>query len=222
MPLWKKFNNMETSSPLMEQLTFFNDTTMLVISTITIITFIMMSLTLSNKLSTRNTMDNQPIEILWTILPSMILLTIAIPSLKIIYIMEEIYNPTITIKTMGHQWYWTYEYSDSKQIEMESYMEKKESESFRLLDVDNHTILPMLTKIRMIISSTDVLHSWTVPTIGVKMDAVPGRLNQTMISIDKPGLFYGQCSEICGTNHSFMPITIESINMNNFIKWIMQ
>nr|YP_010990619.1 cytochrome c oxidase subunit II [Diostrombus politus]WOW99037.1 cytochrome c oxidase subunit II [Diostrombus politus] len=220
MPLWMKMNNMESASPIMQQLMFFHDISMNTILMITIITFSMMIMTIKNKLFTRNTMDNQPMEIFWTILPSMILLIIAIPSLKIIYMMEELSNPMITVKTMGHQWYWTYEYSDSKQIEIESYMKKNEQKMFRLLDVDNRTILPMLTKIRMIISSTDVLHSWTIPSLGTKMDAVPGRLNQIMLFIDKPGLFYGQCSEICGTNHSFMPITVESVNMKNFIKWI--
>nr|YP_011014851.1 cytochrome c oxidase subunit II [Gergithus yunnanensis]WQB38532.1 cytochrome c oxidase subunit II [Gergithus yunnanensis] len=219
MPTWMKLNMMNGTSPIMEQLIMFHDFTMMIISLITTMVMIMLYLNLKNKFSNRKLMENQMIETIWTITPAMILIVIALPSLKILYLMEEINNPSITIKTMGHQWFWTYQYSDKKKLELESYMTKKKNK-IRLMEVDNRIAIPYNTQTRMIISSSDVIHSWTIPSIGMKMDAVPGRLNQISFSIKKPGIFMGQCSEICGTNHSFMPITLESINMKNFIKWM--
>nr|AZZ89116.1 cytochrome c oxidase subunit 2 [Magadhaideus sp. n. SX-2018] len=221
MMSWMKMNTVNSSSPIMEQLIFFHDHTMMILTSITTIVMFMMYSILSNKFTNRMLTENQPTEIIWTIMPAITLVFIAIPSLKILYLMEEIVNPSITIKTMGHQWYWSYEYSDSKKIEFESYMKKNENSSdFRLLEVDNRLPIPFLTQIRMIISSSDVIHSWTIPSIGMKMDAIPGRLNQISFETSKPGVFFGQCSEICGTNHSFMPIVIESINISSFIKWL--
>nr|YP_009306438.1 cytochrome c oxidase subunit II [Ricania speculum]AOP19360.1 cytochrome c oxidase subunit II [Ricania speculum] len=223
MPTWMKMNLNNSSSPVMEQLIFFNDYTMITITSITAIVMFMMFTITKNKFSNRVLLENQLTETLWTIMPAVSLVFIAIPSLKILYIMEEIINPSITIKAIGHQWYWNYEYSDKKKnTEFESYMinEKElKKEMFRLIEVDNRVKIPFLTQTRMIITSSDVIHSWTIPSVGVKMDAVPGRLNQISFTMKKPGLFFGQCSEICGTNHSFMPITLESINLKNFIEW---
>nr|YP_010274446.1 cytochrome c oxidase subunit II [Ricania fumosa]UJT96890.1 cytochrome c oxidase subunit II [Ricania fumosa] len=221
MPTWMKMNLNNSTSPIMEQLIFFHDYTMITIVTITSIVMFMMLTITKNKFSNRVMLENQITETLWTIMPALSLVFIAIPSLKILYIMEEIINPSITLKAIGHQWYWNYEYSDKKKMEFESYMinEKENKNSFRLLEVDNRIKLPFLTQTRLIVTSSDVIHSWTVPSMGVKMDAVPGRLNQISFIISKPGLFFGQCSEICGTNHSFMPITIESINLKKFIEW---
>nr|WOW98998.1 cytochrome c oxidase subunit II [Oecleopsis sp.] len=221
MSTWMKMSLPDSASPIMEQLIFFHDHTLFISLMILSTVMYMMTMMFKNKLINRNLNENQMIETTWTIMPALILITIAIPSLKILYMMEEIINPVITIKTMGHQWFWSYEYSDKNQIEIESYMEKKKKlKKFRLLDVDNRISLPYLTQSRMLISSTDVLHSWTIPSLGLKMDAIPGRLNQISVIINKPGLFFGQCSEICGTNHSFMPIVLESVKMKYFIKWI--
>nr|UBS94006.1 cytochrome c oxidase subunit 2 [Oliarus cf. filicicola HI01081] len=221
MNTWMKISTPNSASPIMEQLIFFHDHTMMIILVILSSVLYMMMVMSTNKLINKKMNEHQLIETIWTILPALILITIAIPSLKILYMMEEIINPSISIKTMGHQWYWSYEYSDKNQIELESYMEKKKKNNlFRLLDVDNRISLPFSTQSRMIISSTDVLHSWTIPSLGLKMDAIPGRLNQISILINKPGLFFGQCSEICGTNHSFMPIVLESISMKKFLMWI--
>nr|YP_011014838.1 cytochrome c oxidase subunit II [Epyhemisphaerius bistriatus]WQB38519.1 cytochrome c oxidase subunit II [Epyhemisphaerius bistriatus] len=219
MPTWMKINMINGSSPIMEQLIFFNDFTMMIISLITTMVLMMMYFNLMNKLTNRTIMENQILETIWTITPAIMLIMIALPSLKILYLMEEINNPSITIKTMGHQWYWSYQYSDKKKIELESYMTKKKNK-IRLMEVDNRIAIPFNTQTRMILSSSDVIHSWTIPSMGMKMDAIPGRLNQLSFSTKKPGVFMGQCSEICGTNHSFMPITMESINLKNFIKWI--
>nr|QDC33869.1 cytochrome c oxidase subunit II [Laodelphax striatellus]QDC33881.1 cytochrome c oxidase subunit II [Laodelphax striatellus]QDC33894.1 cytochrome c oxidase subunit II [Laodelphax striatellus]QDC33907.1 cytochrome c oxidase subunit II [Laodelphax striatellus]QDC33920.1 cytochrome c oxidase subunit II [Laodelphax striatellus] len=217
---WTKFYLPDAYSPTMEQLVYFHDHTMSIITSITILICILLNSLLWNKLIDLNMNEHQMIETWWTILPTIVLFLIAIPSLKILYSMEELINPTISIKSMGHQWYWSYEYSDKFCKELESYMKYNKKNDFRLLEVDNKMKAPFLTQIRMIFSSSDVLHSWTIPCLGIKMDAVPGRINQSSLMIKKPGIFMGQCSEICGANHSFMPIMLESIKLNKFIKWI--
>nr|QBZ38201.1 cytochrome c oxidase subunit II [Mahmutkashgaria sulcatus] len=217
---WVKFHLPDGYSPTMEQLIFFHDHTMSILISITTLIMILLNSLIMNKFINLNLTEHQMIETWWTIIPTITLFLIAIPSLKILYSMEELINPSISIKSMGHQWYWSYEYSDKYQKEMDSYMKYSNINNFRLLEVDNRLKMPFLTQIRMIFSSMDVLHSWTIPCLGVKMDAVPGRLNQASMLIKKPGLFTGQCSEICGTNHSFMPIMIESIKINSFINWI--
>nr|YP_009092562.1 cytochrome c oxidase subunit 2 [Pseudacysta perseae]AIR11943.1 cytochrome c oxidase subunit 2 [Pseudacysta perseae] len=223
MPMWSQINMQEANSPLMEQLIFFHDHTLMILIMITVmVTYIMMS-TFLNSLINRSLLESQKIELIWTITPAITLIFIALPSLRILYLMDEINEPLITIKSIGHQWYWSYEYSDFKNIEFDSYMKPTneiENNEFRLLDVDNRIILPYKTPIRLLITSNDVIHSWTIPSLGIKIDATPGRLNQGLIYINKPTIMYGQCSEICGANHSFMPIVMESTSMNLFISWI--
>jgi len=167
-------------------------------------------------------MESQPLELFWTITPTFILIFIGIPSIRLLYLLDEVYSPSITIKTIGHQWYWSYEYSDFINIEFDSYLlnSRNEQTNFRLIDVDNRTTIPMNSQVRILISAADVIHSWTIPSLGVKADAIPGRLNQINFNCNRPGLFFGQCSEICGANHSFIPICIESIPINFFIKWV--
>nr|YP_010268805.1 cytochrome c oxidase subunit II [Halobates maculatus]UIG88120.1 cytochrome c oxidase subunit 2 [Halobates maculatus]UIG88127.1 cytochrome c oxidase subunit 2 [Halobates maculatus] len=223
MSKWSQINFQDPNSPLMEQLMFFHDNTMIILIMITtLIAWIMLKM-LFNKMINRFMMENQMIEIIWTIIPAIILILIALPSLRILYMMDETKNPTLTIKAIGHQWYWSYEYSDFKNIEFESYMKPTseiEMNEFRLLETDNRITLPMNNQIRIIVTATDVLHSWTIPSLGIKVDAIPGRLNQGSMFINRPGIMYGQCSEICGANHSFMPITIESVNTKQFISWL--
>nr|APT41454.1 cytochrome c oxidase subunit II [Micropygomyia cayennensis] len=223
MATWSNLNLQDSNSPLMEQLTFFHDHALLILVLITILISYLMYMLFFNFYTNRYLLSGQMIEIIWTIMPAIILLFIAFPSLRLLYLLDEVNNPSITLKTVGHQWYWSYEYSDFTNLEFDSYMipmNEMSPESFRLLDVDNRIILPLKSQIRIIISATDVLHSWTVPALGVKVDASPGRLNQTNFYIYRPGLFYGQCSEICGANHSFMPIVIESTLPSAFIQWI--
>nr|AEV56634.1 cytochrome c oxidase subunit II [Stenopirates sp. NKU01] len=218
-----QFNMQDANSPIMENLTFFHDNTMMILIMITMLVMYMMMTLLKNKFINHNLLENQLIEIIWTMLPMIMLIFIALPSLKILYLMDEIKNPNLTIKAMGHQWYWSYEYSDFKNINFDSYMNKNNElymNEFRLLDVDNRIILPTNVQIRILITSMDVIHSWTIPMLGIKMDAIPGRLNQTTMFIKKSTIMYGQCSEICGTNHSFMPIMIEAIPNKYFIKWL--
>nr|CBL58215.1 cytochrome c oxidase subunit 2 [Micropsectra attenuata] len=221
MTTWSSLGLQDSNSPIMEQLNFFHDHSLLILILVTtLVSYLMMSL-FFNDLNNRFLLHGQTIEVIWTILPAIVLLFIAFPSLRILYLLDEINNPSISLKTIGHQWYWSYEYSDFNDIEFDSYMTPvTELNSFRLLDVDNRIILPTNNQIRILVTATDVLHSWTIPSLGVKIDANPGRLNQTNFFINRPGLYFGQCSEICGANHSFMPIEIESVPSNFFIKWI--
>ena len=169
-----------------------------------------------------STIDAQEVETVWTILPAIILILIALPSLWILYMMDKINNPSLTVKTIGHQWYWSYEYTDYEDLSFNSYIiptsELKPGE-LRLLEVDNRVVLPIEITIRVLVSSEDVLHSWAVPSLGLKTDAIPGRLNQTTLMSTRPGLYYRQCSEICGSNHSFMPIVLELVPLKYFEKW---
>lgn len=167
------------------------------------------------------------LEIIWTVIPALILIVIAIPSFSLLYSIDELVQPVLTVKVVGHQWYWSYEFIDPKLIineyfkrdlalddcafSFDSYMladDDLEDKTLRLLEVDNPLYLPVEVNIRLLITSSDVLHSWAVPTLGVKLDACPGRLNQTSVYIKRIGHFYGQCSEICGVNHGFMPISV--------------
>nr|AAM53030.1 cytochrome oxidase subunit II [Heliconius cydno chioneus] len=222
MATWSNLNYQNSASPLMEQIIFFHDHTLIILIMITIlVTYLMMNLFFNNYIN-RFLLEGQMIELIWTILPAITLIFIALPSLRLLYLLDELNNPLITLKSIGHQWYWSYEYSDFNNIEFDSYMiqSNENLNNFRLLDVDNRIILPMNNQIRILVTATDVIHSWTIPSLGVKIDANPGRLNQTSFFINRPGIYYGQCSEICGANHSFMPIVIESIPMKNFINWI--
>nr|QQV69862.1 cytochrome c oxidase subunit II [Opisthoteuthis sp. JN-2021] len=223
MALWGQTGFQDANSPLMEQLIFFHDHSMFILIIILTLVMYMSILLMTNKFSCLLICESQKIETVWTIIPSLILLFLALPSLRLLYLLDETNNPLLSIKVMGHQWYWSYEYSDFINIEFDSYMTPTQDlilGNYRLLETDHHLIVPMKTNIRMIISSADVIHSWTVPSLGIKIDAIPGRLNQLMIYPSRPGIFYGQCSEICGANHSFMPISLEVINMNSFISWL--
>nr|YP_009476695.1 cytochrome c oxidase subunit 2 [Proteomonas sulcata]AVM81188.1 cytochrome c oxidase subunit 2 [Proteomonas sulcata] len=182
---------------------------------------------------TRNPIASQithgsTIEIIWTITPSLILMVIAVPSFALLYSMDEVIDPVVTVKVIGHQWYWSYEYSDyadkeGNSISFDSYMLATEDLSpgqLRLLDVDNRVVLPTNTHVRVLVTAADVLHSWAVPSLGVKMDACPGRLNQISLFIKREGVFYGQCSELCGINHGFMPIVVEAVPIEKYITWV--
>nr|QTH79162.1 cytochrome c oxidase subunit II [Heptamelus sp.] len=223
MTTWTKFYMQDAGSPIMEQLMFFHEHAMIIIILITMSVFYYISLMIFNKLTNRFMLNKQNIEIIWTISPTFMLIFIALPSIHTLYLTDEINNPMLTIKAIGHQWYWSYEYTDFKNIEFESYMIQKNnlnSNSFRLLDVDNNMIIPMNMNSRIMVTSTDVIHSWAIPSLGKKIDAIPGRLNQISMMINRPGLYFGQCSEICGANHSFMPIVVESIPSPFFMNWI--
>jgi len=179
------------------------------------------------ELSSLRFTHNTAIEIIWTIIPSLILVAIAIPSFGLLYSMDDVIDPDMTIKVIGHQWYWSYEYSDldhvfdfKSTIAFDSYMVPEDEliiGGSRLLEVDNSVILPIGAYIRVNVTSSDVLHSWAVPSLGIKIDAVPHRINTGLIYLQRTGIFYGQCSEICGVNHGFMPIVVQSLTIDEFM-----
>nr|YP_010041682.1 cytochrome c oxidase subunit 2 [Cyanophora biloba]QPB15013.1 cytochrome c oxidase subunit 2 [Cyanophora biloba] len=225
----------DTATPIMEGIVNLHNDLIFFLIIIAIFVLWMLIRTLmihtrANNPVASNVTHGTAIEIVWTVTPSLILMMVAIPSFALLYSMDEMVDPVITLKIIGHQWYWSYEYSDylanqklNKSINYDSYMipeEDLELGQLRLLEVDNRVLLPVRSHIRAVVTAADVLHSWAVPSLGVKIDAVPGRLNQIGMFIKREGVFYGQCSEICGVNHGFMPIVIEAVNLKNYIDWI--
>jgi len=220
---WIAIGFQNAASPLIEQLIFFHDHAItILILIICIVAYNLLSTCFRSNID-QHILESQGLELFWTIVPTFILLFIGLPSIRLLYLLDEVYNPRITLKTVGHQWYWSYEYSDFLNVEFDAYIiptNEATNSIFRLLDVDNRTILPINSQVRTLITAADVLHSWTVPSMGVKADAVPGRLNQVRFYATRPGLYFGQCSEICGANHSFMPIVVETVPSKTFTKWI--
>jgi len=182
----------------------------------------------SNPISNKFT-HSSLLEIIWTIIPAIILVIIAVPSFVLLYSMDELIDPVVTLKIVGHQWYWSYEYSDyatlngAESLNYDSYMTPTSDllwGSLRTLEVDNRVVLPVNTHIRVLVTAADVIHAWAVPSFGMKIDACPGRLTQGSLFIKREGVYYGQCSEICGVNHAFMPIVVRSVSVNRFTNWI--
>nr|YP_005351125.1 cytochrome c oxidase subunit II [Emplectonema gracile]AEC12106.1 cytochrome c oxidase subunit II [Emplectonema gracile] len=223
MTFWSSWGLQDASSPLMEQLIFFHDHAMMVIVLImSLVGFMSFSL-ITGKFSGRYLLEYQEVEAVWTVLPGVVLVFLALPSLRLLYLLDEINDSVLSLKVVGHQWYWSYEYSDFIDVEYDSYMlasEDLSSGDYRLLEVDHRVVVPFSVDVRVLVTAADVLHSWTVPSLGVKADAVPGRLNQLSFFCSRSGVFYGQCSEICGANHSFMPIVVESVSVSDFVSWV--
>nr|WIA68913.1 cytochrome c oxidase subunit II [Mystus gulio] len=221
----------DAASPVMEELLHFHDHALMIVFLISTLVLYIIVVMVTTKLTNKYILDSQEIEIVWTILPAVILILIALPSLRILYLMDEVNDPHLTVKAMGHQWYWSYEYTDYENLAFDSYMIPTQDLTpgqFRLLETDHRMVVPMESPIRVLVSAEDVLHSWALPALGIKMDAValgikmdavPGRLNQTSFITSRPGVFYGQCSEICGANHSFMPIVVEAVPLEHFENW---
>ena len=168
------------------------------------------------------------LEIVWTVVPALILAVLAVPSFALLYSVDELPDVTMTVKAIGNQWFWKYEYSDyvneeGDGIAFDSYMipaDELEPGHLRLLEVDNRVVVPAQTHVRMIITAADVLHCWAIPALGVKLDACPGRLNQTSFFANREGVFYGQCSEICGQAHGQMPICVEAVPLEQYVAWV--
>lgn len=215
MPIWSKIYLQNRNSPLIEHLIFFHDHRIILISVITILSFKIIKMSYLKHFN-QFLLESQEIELFWTSIPALILIFIAIPSLKTLYLIEENMSTLLTIKTTGFQWYWNYDYSNN--------IEKKIRSSFynsikiRSETTNNALIIPRIIPTRILISSKDVIHSWTLPALGVKSDATPGRINQIIFIVKRPRIIIGQCSEICGAGHSFIPIFIEAPNIRNFLK----
>jgi len=233
-PLPWQLGFQDPATPTMEGIINFHHDLMFIVILITIFVGWMLGRTLwffdrrVNIIPQKFT-HNTLLELVWTITPSIILMMIAVPSFALLYSMDEMINPSLTLKVIGHQWYWSYEYSDyefednTEGIAFDSYMIATDDlllGQLRLLEVDNRVVLPINTHIRCLLTSSDVIHSWAIPSLGVKCDTLPGRLNQVPLFIKREGIFYGQCSELCGVNHGFMPIVIEAISLKEYLMWV--
>ena len=199
----------------MEQLNFFHDWVIIFVTGIAVgILWFLYALGIPKPLN-RGMLDAQGVEFAWTFLPCLVLVAIALPSLRLLYMIDEVGSPVLTLKAVGHQWYWSYEYADFDSIEFDAYISRQSR--YRLLDCDHRLVLPSQLPVRVLVTAADVLHSWTVPAMGIKADAVPGRLNQLTFFSDRAGIYFGQCREICGSNHRFIPISVECITAGKLI-----
>jgi cytochrome c oxidase subunit 2 len=218
------------ATPTMAQLESFHDLLLWIITLISIFVLVLLVYVCFRFRATANATPSKRthhtlLEIAWTALPVLILVVIAIPSFKLLYYMDRTKDPELTIKAIGHQWYWSYEYPDDGDFTFDAYMvaeEDLEPGQPRLLTTDNAIVLPVQTDIQILVTATDVLHSWAVPAFGVKMDGVPGRINETWLRIEEPGMYYGQCSELCGDLHGFMPIMVRAVSKEEFETWTQQ
>jgi cytochrome c oxidase subunit 2 len=215
------------ASPLMHGITHMHNLLLIVVTIIALVVGALMTYVMIRFRASRNPVPskrshNTWLEVVWTIIPVIILVVIAIPSLKLLFTMDKAQDAKMTIKAIGHQWYWSYEYPE-EQINYDSYMiEEKDLQpgQLRLLSVDNPILVPVDTTVRILVTSQDVLHSFAVPALGFKKDAVPGRVNETWLRINKPGDYYGQCSELCGVKHGFMPIHVKVVSKEEYDTWV--
>nr|ACD77397.1 cytochrome c oxidase subunit II [Hypsiglena sp. 2 DGM-2013] len=226
MPYAAQLSLQEATGPTMEEVIFLHDHVLLLTCLMSLV-IMMFALTATMTTLTHNdpTEEVEQLEAAWTAAPIMILILTALPSVRSLYLMEEVFDPYLTIKATGHQWYWNYEYSDNIQMSFDSYMiqtKDLQNGSPRLLEVDHRMVMPAGLQARVVVTAEDVLHSWAIPSLGVKVDAVPGRLNQIPLTTSRVGVFFGQCSEICGANHSFMPIAMEAVPLYHFEQWLIK
>src|SRR5499433_950420 len=216
------------ATPVKDRLSAFHDELLVIITLITVFVLGLMLYVIirfhhqRNPVPTR-TSHNTIIEMLWTVVPVLILVIIAIPSFKLMYYMDRVPNPDMTIKVTGHQWYWSYEYPDQSGLAFDSNLipeaDLKPGQK-RLLDVDNPLVVPVDTTIRVQVTGTDVIHSWFVPSFGVQEYAIVGRLNESWMRVEHPGVYYGECNQICGVNHAFMPIKVVAVSKEAFQRWL--
>lgn len=216
-----------TGSPIMAEIAKFNTMLTIIIAMIVLLVLVLLVVVLLRFNARRHPTPsrrthNTALELAWTFIPVLILAVIAVPSLPLLYHITRIPKADMTIKITGHQWYWSYQYPDNGDFGFDAYIvddEDLKPGELRLLETDNHVVLPTGTVIRLQITGGDVIHSWMVPSLGVQMYAVPGRLNEAWVRIDRAGLYYGQCNQICGVNHGFMPIEIEAMSKPAFAAW---
>ncbi|MCH8139259.1 MAG: cytochrome c oxidase subunit II [Proteobacteria bacterium] len=218
----------DAASPIMEQLDAFHSMMLVIIALIALfvlglLVYVMIRFKAARNPTPSKVTHNTVVEVIWTVAPVIILVLIAIPSFKLLYAQKVIPEVEMTVKAIGLQWYWTYEYPDYDDLTFDAVMipdEDIRAGQLRLLETDNRLVLPVQTNIRILVTADDVLHSWAVPAFGIKMDAVPGRINETWVRIEHEGVYYGQCSELCGIYHGFMPITVEAVSKEAFAEWV--
>jgi cytochrome c oxidase subunit 2 len=224
------------ATPVMERITSFNELLLVIEGVIVLFVLALMLIIFVRFRASRNpvpskTTHNPMLEVIWTVVPILILVVIAVPSMRLLFYMDKVPThgpeakdyPEMTLKITGHQWYWSYQYPDYGEFEFDSNIvpeDELKPGQLRLLEVDNHVVLPVNTNVRLLMTSGDVIHDWAVPSFGIKMDAVPGRINETWIRINDKGTYYGQCSELCGVNHGFMPIVVDAVSKKDFDAWV--
>nr|QIK02031.1 cytochrome oxidase subunit 2 [Columbicola macrourae] len=222
MPVWNQISLQDSESVNMYLISSFHDHVMvIVVMIVSLVLYMIVGLSF-NSIVNRFFYKNELLELIWTIVPGLMIIGMAMPSLYSLYMLEESFMPLVTFKAVGHQWYWSYEFSDFEEVIFDSYLlsDQPSMASFRLLEVDNNVVVPHGVELRLVTTSADVIHSWALPSMGVKIDSVPGRLNQSFFSPTHVGVLFGQCSEICGSLHSFMPICMEVVKSSDFFSWV--
>ena len=220
----------DAHSPVMERIHEFNNLLMviqlvIVLLVLGILAYIIFRFNAKRNPVPSKTSHNTLLEVVWTAVPIVILVLIAIPSMKLLYFSDSTQDYEMTLKVTGHQWYWSYAYPDQGDFTFDSILiaeEDLEEGQLRLLTVDNRVVLPIDTNVQVLITSDDVIHNWAVPSLGMKIDATPGRVNERWVRIDEEGTYYGMCSELCGVNHGFMPIQVEAVSKEAFAEWVEQ
>ncbi len=218
----------DAASPIMEQIDAFHDMMLVILALVALfvlglLAYVMVRFKAARNPTPSKVTHNTVVEVLWTVAPVIILVLIAIPSFKLLYAQKVVPEVEMTVKAIGLQWYWTYEYPDHDGLTFDAIMvpdEDIQEGQLRLLETDNRLVLPVQTNIRILVTADDVIHAWAIPAFGIKMDAVPGRINETWVRIEHEGVYYGQCSELCGTLHGFMPITVEAVSKEAFAEWV--
>ena len=223
-----QMNFQEAASPVMERIEDFHNLLFWIITIITLFVLVLLIYVIvkfnekANPVPSKTT-HNTFIEVLWTVVPIIILVVIAVPSFKLLFFQDKYENPDMTLKVVGHQWYWSYKYPDQGNFGFDSQMVQAEDlkpGQPRLLTVDNTVVLPIDTNIRVLQTADDVIHNWAMPAFGMKLDAIPGRTNENWVRITKPGDYYGQCSELCGVGHAYMPIHVKAVSKEEFAAWV--
>ena len=226
-PVKWQMNFQPAVTPVMQEITEFHNLLLVITFIIAAFVTILLGVTFWKFSAKRNpvpsrTTHNTMLEMLWTAIPVIILVVIAVPSFKLLYLSDVVPKADMTIKAIGHQWYWTYEYPDHGKFSFDSNMiadDELKAGQRRLLETDTTVVVPVNTTVRVQITADDVIHAWAIPAFGVKLDAVPGRLNETWFKATKEGTYYGQCSELCGVNHGFMPIKVNVVSKAKFAAW---
>ncbi|NQV56692.1 MAG: cytochrome c oxidase subunit II [Rhodospirillales bacterium] len=222
-----QMNFQAAATPVMEDIISFHNL-LLVIETVIVLFVLSLMLIIIIKFNSKSnptpskTTHHTGLEVVWTVVPIIILMAIAVPSMKLLFFMDKAKSPEMTLKIKSSQWFWTYQYPDNGNFEFASNMiadDELKKGQLRLLEVDERVVLPVDTEIRLLMTSEDVIHNWAVPSFGIKLDTVPGRTNETWIKITKPGTYYGQCSELCGVNHAYMPIRVDAVSKADFAEW---